>query len=134
MSAERTQEIADPQQGGFEVLGIRSKPDSKISVHVEVIARHDEDAPFVADSFGERGGAERVRVPHEHDRARFGRDVRQSLLLFDPAPDQRIIRADDHPCPREQLVALPERDSGKPIVDGARSDRRVIVDRPQLFD
>ena len=78
-----------------------------------------------------------MRVAHERDGAGFRRNVGQRCSApLDPAPQGRVVGAQDAARPREEEIAPfgRQRDPRQPIVDRAGSDRRVIVDAPQRFD
>ena len=60
----------------------------------------------------------------------------RSVLPLDPCLHDRIVRADDPAGARQECGPAHrlERDARKTIVDPARSDRRVVVDRPEVGD
>jgi hypothetical protein len=118
MGADGAQELSDQGQRGLEVLRIGSETDPEVPVHVEEISGGDEDALFLPQALGQLGRAHAVRVAHEGDRSRFRRDVAETRLPLDPAPDQRVVRADDAARPRDQRGAPRRREC-----DAAQADR-----------
>ena len=100
-----------------------AETNSKIPVHLEVIARNEKNALFRAEALDERGRIDLMGIPHEEDRSCLGRHVRHSVgAPVNPFPNQRVIRDDDATGAREDLLAARERNSSQPIADGAGRD------------
>ena len=71
-----------------------------------MVPRNDEDAPFGPESVGEDGGVYPVVIPNHHHGTRFRRCVFEfRRALLNPATDDRVVRADDASCSREQQGA-----------------------------
>jgi hypothetical protein len=120
-----------------QVGGIRAEAYPQVSVHLEVVARHDEQAFLVAQALDERGRVDGMVIPHERDGARVGRRVRHpDGALFGPAPDDRVVGADDAARAGDQLAALRrcERDARESIAHGAGRDAGVVVHAPERLD
>ena len=91
----------------------------------EMIAGNDQDAPFRPESVGEDGGVYPVVVPDHHHGTRFRRCVFEfGRALLNPATDDRVVRADDASCSREQQGAAgrAERHASEAVVDRAGRD------------